>query len=249
MRPATIRRLLVFGVCALGVGALYLMPSVASTPSPRGGSAEEPERLTAYRPVRAVDQHSGEAPSAASPAPPATQTDPGARNPDGLRSDARADSPMRSTGISPQQRSVGDDQAPSTVSDLTFPDISPDRLTVRWPEASDNVAVTGYRVWLNGFRVADTTGLQVAVRWFNDGSQQQVVQVRAIDASGNVSVDAPARLVQRPAASPTSTPTSSPTAEPSHPMPSASPSEASPGDRSSARSTPSGQASIDNGAS
>ena len=32
MRPATIRRFLVFGVCAFGVGCLYLVPSVARSP-------------------------------------------------------------------------------------------------------------------------------------------------------------------------------------------------------------------------
>ena len=61
-------------------------------------------------------------------------------------------------------------------------------------------------MWLNGFHVADTSDLQIVVPWFHDGSHQQVVQVRAVDAAGNQSIDAPARLVARPMPVPTSAP-------------------------------------------
>ena len=91
-------------------------------------------------------------------------------------------------------------------------------ISVSWSAASDNVGVAGYRVWLNVFRVADTTELQVTVPWFNDGSRQQVVQVRAIDTAGNQSDEAPARVVERPSASPAPTPTAS--VSPSDPTPS-----------------------------
>ena len=86
------------------------------------------------------------------------------------------------------------------MSDLSFPAVTTDRLTVRWPAASDNVGVAAYRIWLNGYHVADTTNLQIAIPWFKDGSREQVVQVRAVDEAGNQSSAAPARVVRRPAA-------------------------------------------------
>ena len=39
MQPATIRRLLVLGVCLAGVGGLYLMPSTVGSPADRQSPA------------------------------------------------------------------------------------------------------------------------------------------------------------------------------------------------------------------
>src|SRR6188768_2305334 len=44
MHAVTIRRMIVVGVCALGVGSLYLMPSIARSPEQirLSGAADEP---------------------------------------------------------------------------------------------------------------------------------------------------------------------------------------------------------------
>lgn len=213
MQPATIRRLLVFGVCALGVGALYLLPGVSGVPQQLSGTGTAREPDPALAPVaydtrahldrtgRAVDR-SGSADSETAGASTLTPLPepPNTRDRSGRWSGQQGSSPAWGGEQS------ADAQAPSTVSDLSFPVVTYERLTVRWPAASDNVRVASYRIWLNGYRVADTPGLQVAIPWFKDGSHSQVVQVRAVDAAGNQSEQAPARLVERPAPPPDAPP-------------------------------------------
>jgi hypothetical protein len=217
-------------VCALGVAALYLVPSVAGTPSRLTDARSEQEPRGAAQPVgfrtqqpadradRAGNQSdSGEDTEAnAQPSGTATTT---------LVADRadRAGVPSQTAGQHAYRRPGGaaarergetpDRMAPSTVTNVAFPTMTAERVTIRWTPATDNVGVVGYRVWLNGFPVADTTSVEVAVRWFNDGSPEQVVQVRAIDAAGNQSSEAPAQLVQRPL--PSSAPETSDSSEPS----------------------------------
>jgi hypothetical protein len=209
VRPATIRRLLVFGVCAVGVGMLYLIPSVAGTPGQSGSrGSREPQSMP--QPIGYVTQRSSEPTTGgAADQPLDAATSPGPSGSAVLPRTEPGQGARRERGAAPQQADAPDRQAPSIVTDLTFPSVSSDRLTLRWGRAADNVGVTSYRIWLNGFRVADTTELQVTVPWFNDGSRQQVVQVRAVDAAGNESEDAPARLVVRPAPSPAPAPAAS----------------------------------------
>lgn len=204
MRPATIRRLLVLGVCAAGIGALYLIPAPAGPPGQTGSGTRGPQsesRPVGYVTQRSAEQTSRDTSDQAVVAAPGTSAaaEVSTRGPEQPSS--------RDRGAAALVPADGPDrESPSTVADLTFPTVSANRLTVRWTPASDNVGVVGYRIWLNGYRVAETTELQVTVPWFNDGSRQQVVEVRAVDAAGNQSVDAPARLVARPAASPTPRP-------------------------------------------
>ncbi len=216
MRPATIRRLLVFGVCALGVGALYLVPDVSGTPGQRAGSRlADPVPEPAGRPVAYDGRTTMNRPGTSS----------GQRAPvTGGGTELSSEQPQRAgadrrTSTTPRRDSVGasanrsradgpDEEPPSVVSELSFPTVTTDRLTVRWPAAADNVGVTEYRVWLNGYHVADTTTLQVAIPWFKDGSREQVVQVRAVDAAGNQSIQAPAQLVVRPDPGPDPAPAS-----------------------------------------
>ena len=84
------------------------------------------------------------------------------------------------------------------------------------------------------FRTAGgtTPTTSATVRWFNDDTRQQVVQVRAVDAAGNESASSPNLLVERPTPRPTPTPTepapssSAPTSSaPSTPQPTPHPSE------------------------
>ena len=113
------------------------------------------------------------------------------------------------------------------MTDLSFPNVTAERGdhplgTGRRQRRRDRLPDLAQRV-----PIADTTNVEVAVRWFNDGSPEQVVQVRAVDAAGNQSSDAPARLVVRPlpapatessdASEPSTTPgsTGKPSADPS----------------------------------
>ncbi|MCW2810924.1 MAG: hypothetical protein JWP61_1382, partial [Friedmanniella sp.] len=71
MRGATIRRLVVFGVCALGVGCLYLLPSVAKGPGQL--SAPQPrDQPTARRTAPA----SADATAAPNPSTPGDSSTP-----------------------------------------------------------------------------------------------------------------------------------------------------------------------------
>ena len=96
----------------------------------------------------------------------------------------------------------GTDQSPpDAVGALTVTRVDAERLTVTWPAAGDDVGVVSYSVWLNGFFVASTQQPRAILPWFNDSSTH-VVQVRALDAVGNVGASSPTLLVVRPSPSP-----------------------------------------------
>ena len=92
--------------------------------------------------------------------------------------------------------------------------VTSEELSLSWPAATDNTRVIGYRIWLNGYEVASTAETQATVRWFNDDAGQHVVQVKAIDAAGNLSTSSPTLLITRPSTEPSSTPTPEPTPTP-----------------------------------
>jgi hypothetical protein len=151
--------------------------------------------------------------------------------------DARSTTPRRPAGPggTPFDPARADDAvAPAPVSEVTSAAVTPDRLTLRWPPASDNVGVVSYRVLLNGYEVASTPATHATVRWFNDDAREHIVQVRALDAAGNESPASPSLLVARPTPSPSPSPTPDPSTEPDpsgspapEPTPSASPTEPS----------------------
>ena len=240
MRAPTLRRLIVFGVCAVGVSCLYLLPGVsrAPQPAPNPRTLDEPTAgrpggttRDASRPVAAP----GEAfPSRTVSDPttgPVTEADqPGYPEPTPTHpstSDALASEPVRWT----------DDESPAAVADVTSAAVTPSRLSLRWPAASDNVGVVGYSVVLDGFEVATTAETSTTIRWFNDDAREHLVQVRAIDAAGNLSTRSANLLVTRPTPAPTPTPepvapTPEPTSTPTpDPAPTASPSAPAPSGR------------------
>ena len=96
----------------------------------------------------------------------------------------------------PLERAVQtpDDQAPTWPdgSILTTADASPTSATLSWPEATDDVAVVGYRV-IRDLVIVTTTDTDTTAAILNDLSPQQSVTVRveAVDAAGNVSTDGP----------------------------------------------------------
>ncbi len=233
-----------FGVCALGVSSLYLVPGLTRVqpqaqrpvgadpaPSRTGGSGVRPvtepvdQGTTAGRPSRTTSPPSTTAapasdptiqPTRARPAPTATARDP--------------------------RPSGQDDQAPLRVEKITAATSTHDRLDLHWAPATDNVAVVGYTVSLNGYPVATTTGTHARLRWFNDDSTRQLVAVTAIDAAGNESETA-AVVVSRPSDDPSPTPTAAPTT----PAPAPSPSETTSDPAAPAESVPQASASASAG--
>ncbi|GAA1427114.1 hypothetical protein GCM10009616_03390 [Microlunatus lacustris] len=244
MDPVAVRRLLVLGVCTVGVCCLYLVPGVARSPYQASQPRPRDER-TARPSVSAVQDASAPAsrrprtspaPDAtatgtsvpadtAAPAAPATATATSAPVEPTRTPAPRPQRPPRTGATAFDPADPRDDEAPEPVATITSADVSPTALTLRWPPAADNVGVVEYEVVLNGYPVATTPTTSATVRWFND-TRQQVVQVRAVDAAGNESPSSPTLLVVRPTPSPTPSPTPTPTAPtpgPSEPPPSAEP--------------------------
>jgi hypothetical protein len=223
MHAVTIRRMIVFGVCALGVGSLYLIPSIARTPEqigvPKANDGPTSGPLGAQ---------SDKSPESASPS--------GDRDSlDGSHKDRQAAAPTQpsetdsqsidadegrwSTKSADQPKETEDSEPPEPVADIEPSAVTVDQLSLRWPATSDDVGVIGYRIWLNGFEVATTAETQAKLRWFNDDSGHHVVQIRAVDAAGNQSRSSPTLLVTRPSPDPTATPTPSDSPTPTESTP------------------------------
>jgi hypothetical protein len=232
MHAVTIRRLIVFGVCTLGVGSLYLVPGIARSPEQirRSGLHEDPTNSVAglRRP------NSGESASSTGdrtwvPGDEDARGKTRSRAEPSQSAATRAkDSSDEVDGRSAQKRSTAqakaskDSEPPQPVSDIEPLKVTPKQLTIDWSAATDNVGVIGYRIWLNGFEVATTAETRARLRWFNDDSGQHVVQIRAVDAAGNQSRSSPTLVITRPSTEPTDTPTPepldspTPSDEPSH---------------------------------
>jgi hypothetical protein len=217
VNAVTIRRMIVFGVCTLGVAALYIVPSVAGSPSPvtMPRIADEPLPSPASSSIVKIPQAGAtgvrqpvdtelptSSPSAVAPAtaPEPTEVP--------TRAAARPTDRGR-TAFDPNEDR--DAEAPTAVSTISPAKVTADELSLSWPAASDNRRVIGYRIWLNGYEVATTAETQVRVRWFNDEEGQHVVQIKAIDAAGNQSTTWPTLLVTRPSPEPTASQTPTPT--------------------------------------
>jgi hypothetical protein len=226
--------MIVFGVCAAGVGSLYLVPGIARSPEQirhSGANVDPPNSAIGVRPAKPQESASSTGDRTSIPGDDGepAKTAAGARpsQPMATPTDSSEDADGRSSrkARTPQSKSSKDSEPPQPVTDIEPSKITPQQLTVSWPAASDNVGVIGYRIWLNGFEVATTAETNARVRWFNDDSGQYVVQIRAIDAAGNQSRSSPTLVVTRPTPEPTDTPMPEPSdsprpseqSEPSHP--------------------------------
>jgi hypothetical protein len=240
--------MIVFGVCALGVGSLYLVPSIARSPEqigvPKANDEPTSGRLAAQpdrspqsaSPTGDRDSLGGTDTSPSVTAATRQQSVSPTQRPDGDRS--------RTTRKASDQPKAGkDSEPPEPVADIEPSAMTANRLSLRWTAANDNVGVIGYRIWLNGFEVATTARTLAKLHWFNEDGGQHVVQIRALDAAGNQSRSSPTLVVTRPSPDPTDTPTPSesptPSAEPTESdrpdAKSESPSETPSGDRSEAK--------------
>ena len=194
VNAVTIRRMIVFGVCTLGVAALYIVPSVAGIAQPGRHAAD---RRTSRRP----DVRSRAASACRRPAPPgsvsrSTRRCPPAPAAPGAPADEPepAEEPTRAaarptdrgrTAFDPHD--APDSEPPAAVTTISPAKVTADELSLSWPAATDNRRVIGYRIWLNGYEVATTAETRATLRWFNDDEGQHVVQIKAIDAAGNQS--------------------------------------------------------------
>ena|GEM_PF-2276926 len=224
MRAVTIRRMIVLGVCALGVGSLYLVPGVARSPeqirqagaskepadSAVGARPGQPQQSTSATGDRNSDREAdGQLGTTASNAQPSQST--------ATRSNDRpedADDRSSPTARADKSKESKDSEPPQAVTDIEPSKVTPQRLTINWPAAKDNVGVIGYRIWLNGFEVATTANTQARLRWFNDDRGEHVVQIRALDAAGNQSRNSPTLVIRRPSPEPTDTPSPEPSDTP-----------------------------------
>jgi hypothetical protein len=225
----TIRRMIVFGVCALGVSGLYLVPSVAGPPHlvsvPR--SADEPQpRPSASTPVRlpqAGATGAADQPVEVDP-PPTEPTYPDATEPPAADPTQSSTSPTTIGRTAYDPDDAPDAEPPSAVATISPTEVTAESLDLSWPAATDNKRVIGYRIWLNGYEVATTAETQVRLRWFNDEEGQHVVQIKAIDSAGNQSPSPATLLVTRPSPEPTVSSTPTPTTTPT-PTPTPTPTE------------------------
>lgn len=235
MRAVTLRRLMVYGVCLLGIGALYLVPSLARTPD-RVSRPALPEDPASVRPTQTVSTPTVSAPA---PLPTATTTTTtyvespttGERFPRSStesKSEAPADrssvpraersSPVatrapqssRSSARGPASPFVSaaedDNNPPEPVTDLELRAATEDQLTLGWAPGTDDVGILRYRVWLDGYEVQTTSDTEATLDWFNDDGTQHVVLVQAVDAAGNESEPGKPLLVTRPTPTPAGPP-------------------------------------------
>ena len=188
--------MIVFGVCALGVGSLYLIPSIAGTPEqigvPKANDAPTSGSLVAQSntspesasPTGDRDSLDGSDRAREAVGPTTRRSEPVDENTDG-------DESRTSSKSADEPQDTEDSEPPEPVADIEPSAVTPDRLSLRWPAATDDVGVIGYRIWLNGFEVATTAETEAKLHWFNDDSGQHVVQIRAVDAAGNQSLSSP----------------------------------------------------------
>ncbi len=224
--------MIVFGVCALGVGGLYLVPSMASPPPPVSVRqvAEEPQPRPSASPAVKAPQ-AGATGEAAQPDVTDAAT-PGVSQATAVQPQP-TEQPSRSspspavtgrTAYDPQDSP--DNEPPSAVGTISATEVTPDELGLTWPAATDNRRVIGYRIILNGYEVATTVETQVKLHWFNDEDGQHVVQIKAIDAAGNQSTSWATLLVTRPSPGPTVSSTPAQTTPPADPTSPPSPTQA-----------------------
>jgi len=80
----------------------------------------------------------------------------------------------------------GDTQAPSTPLNLSASNVQETTLDLSWNASSDNVAVTGYEIFLDGSSIGTTAGTSTGITGLTAGTTYSF-NVNAFDAAGNVS--------------------------------------------------------------
>jgi chitodextrinase len=120
--------------------------------------------------------------------------------------DAAGNASAQSAAASASTASPADTTAPSAPTGLTASAVSPSQISLSWTASTDNVAVTGYRVYRGGSLLV-TLGAVASLQ--NTGlspSTSYSYTVQAIDAAGNASAQSAAASATTPAASDTAAP-------------------------------------------
>ena len=103
--------------------------------------------------------------------------------------------------------STPDTTAPTTPTGLTATAISDSRIDLGWVAATDNVAVTGYRIFRNSTLIATVGNVTTYANTGLAASTTFSYTVRALDAAGNVSGASTAASATTPATPDTIAPT------------------------------------------
>lgn len=101
---------------------------------------------------------------------------------------------------------AADNTAPTAPIGLAASSVTPSQVSLRWNASSDNVGVTGYRIYRNGALLASPGN----VTTYQDNSVSATTSysytVRAMDRAGNVSAQSTALILTTPAAPDTTAP-------------------------------------------
>lgn len=76
--------------------------------------------------------------------------------------------------------------APTTPTNISGAAVSPSQITLSWTAATDNVSVTGYRIFRNGLQINTATSLQYSDTGLSP-STTYAYTIAAVDGAGNVS--------------------------------------------------------------
>src|SRR5436190_1652928 len=93
----------------------------------------------------------------------------------------------QSSAVSATTKALADTQAPSSPTNLAATAVSSSQIDLSWSPATDNVGVTGYRVYRDGTLAASPSGTSVSITGLS-ASTTYSFTVSAVDAAGNASV-------------------------------------------------------------
>src|SRR5438445_484971 len=110
------------------------------------------------------------------------------------------------SAVSATTKALADTQAPSSPTNLAATAVSSSQIDLSWSPATDNVGVTGYRVYRNGTLAASPTGTSVSITGLSAGTTYSFT-VAAVDAAGNASALSAPLSVTTAAPSDTTAPT------------------------------------------
>ncbi len=81
---------------------------------------------------------------------------------------------------------AGDTEAPSVPGTITISNITTNSASVSWGSSTDNTAVTGYDVYVNGTKLQSVTTNSINLSDLSDNTEY-TIKVRAYDEAGNLS--------------------------------------------------------------
>ena len=119
--------------------------------------------------------------------------------------DAAGNVSAQSTSVSVTTPAAPDTQAPSVPTGLTATVISSTQINLTWNASTDNVGVTGYRLFRNSTQIASPTGTSHQNVGLTPATTYSFA-VAAFDAAGNVSIQSAAVTATTQAAADTTAP-------------------------------------------